>query len=56
MGTKDFWYKKYFGQKKVCQNKVLDHNYKTPKKLGPKSLVDIGSVTAEILMNKIGPQ
>ena len=54
-GQKNIWrnfgYKKYLGQKKVCQNKMLD-----PNKLGPKSLVDIRSVTAEILLKKLGPK
>ena len=44
------------GQKKVCQNKILNHNNKTPKKFGPKSLDDIRSVRAEILLKKLDPK
>ena len=54
LGTKKFGPKKYLGLKKVNQNKMLDHNNKTPQKLGSKTLVDIGS--AEILLKKLVPK
>ena len=37
--------KKYLGQKKFCRKRI-----KAPKKLGPKSLAKIMSVTTEILL------
>ena len=56
LGTKKFGPNNYLGLKKVNQNKMLDHNNKTPQKLGSKTLVDIGSVTAEILLKKLVPK
>ena len=43
------WSMKYLGPKKFCPKKCWTSKINAPKKLGPKSLVNIGSVTAEIM-------
>ena len=41
---------KIFGSKEVLNEKILVQKIKAPKKLDPKSLVKIGSVTAELML------
>ena len=47
---------KIFGLIEVLTKKKLIHKIKSPKNLFPKSLVKIGSVTPEILLQNIGSQ
>ena len=50
LGLKKFWVRKKFGSKEIWSKKILVHKNYDPKKLGPKCLVKIGPVTAEILL------
>ena len=50
LGLKKLWVRKKFGSKEIWSKNILVHKNYDPKKLGPKCLVKIGPVTAEILL------
>ena len=47
---KIFFVRKNFWSRNLCRTKCWSEKFKAPKRLGPKSLVKIGSVIAEIFL------